>query len=216
MKTYRNFIALVLFASVSLLASAQDTEEKKSTTGGMQYIFGKGNKLRLSGFGAPITELSFINDRPVLSNGGGGALLINQKFFIGAYSLSTVTGISDFVWENNQSIYGSTPVFVQVGSWAGYNFNPHKALHFTASAKLGYAQIFDVRYHNSNNWNSSQNYISSGSFTATPQIEAEVNLFKWMKLNVGAGYRWVANNSLGGNTTSSPVFSGTLMFGWFK
>ncbi len=215
MKTYRNFIALIFFASASLLASAQDTQEKTSpSTGGMQYIFGKGSQIRLSGFGAPITELSFINDRPVLSNGLGGALLINQKFFIGAYSLSTVTGISDFVWENNQPVYGSTPVFVQVGSWAGYNFNPRKALHFTASAKLGYAQILDVRYHN--NWNSSQDYIGGGSFTATPQIEAEVNLFKWMKLNVGAGYRWVANNSLGGNTASSPVFSGALMFGWFK
>jgi hypothetical protein len=212
MKTFRNFIITLGLALSPWLASAQDTQTEPPKTSGMQYLFAKGSKLRLSGFGAPVTELSFINDRPVLSTGGGGALLVNQQFFIGAYSLSTVTRVQDFVWENNQSFFGS-PVFVQVGGWLGYNFNPHRVLHLTASAKIGYAQMVDVNYNNQN-WGRSTQY--EGSLVVTPQLEAELNLLKWLKLNLGAGYRWAADNSLGGNTVGSPVVSGGLLFGWFK
>jgi hypothetical protein len=218
MKTFRQLIAAALFAIVMcpLTATAQDTQEKTpATTGGMQYVFGKGSKFRLSGFGAPIAELSFINDQPVLSTGGGGALLINQKFFVGAYSVSSVTRLNDFVWESNQPPLGVRPVFVQVGSWLGYNFNPHRAFHFTASTKIGYALLADAYYQDSD-WRRRQGYTEVGSFMITPEIAVEGNLFKWMRVNVGAGYRYVANQSLAGNKTSSPVFTGSLMFGWFK
>jgi hypothetical protein len=214
MRTFRNFIITLGLALSPWLAQAQDTQAQPAkTSGGMEYLFAKGGKLRLSGFGAPVAELSFINGQPVLSNGGGGALLVNQRFFIGAYSLSTITRIQDFVWENNQFFFGNNPVLVQVGGWLGYNFSPHRVLHLTASAKVGYAQMVDVNYQNQN-WGRSSRY--EGTLVVTPQLEAELNLLKWMKLNVGAGYRWAADNSLGGNTVGSPVVSGTLLFGWFK
>lgn len=55
-----------------------------------QYLFGNG-KTTVNGFGAPIVQFWSKGGDFAVSSGGGGAVLINQTFFIGGYGMGMAT-----------------------------------------------------------------------------------------------------------------------------
>lgn len=181
-------MAIGLLATV-VCARAQETGQNEP-----RFLFSKENGIRVSGFGAPIVEFSSVNDQFAVSTGGGGAVLINQTFFIGAYGMGlatdqpryTLTALNESgipVTYNNYR-----PMLGHGGFWLGYIHNSHRMVHWSVSTKIGWGAVslIDPEYrHNSKDlgWD--------GVFVFNPQAELEINLITWFKMNLGVGWRWV-------------------------
>ncbi len=79
MKKYFIIALTILFAYPLNHIQAQDE---------MKYLFGGGEDgVAVGGFGAIFNEFSGFDKDFAFSMGGGAALLIDHKFFIGAYGL---------------------------------------------------------------------------------------------------------------------------------
>lgn len=161
----------------------------------------------ISGFGGPFVEFSGLGDELAIGGGGGGAVIFNNTLFIGGYGTSYYLNRRDF--ENFQDVKLD---FGHGGLWLGYIHRAENIVHGGFSTKFGWGStlIYD---------NTDFNLADDRMFVIQPQVEVELNLTLWFKLNMGIGYRYVSgvDNDI---LTSKEVngFAGTLsfIFGWFK
>lgn len=182
------FLTTVIVLSVILL-KAQD---EKPT----QYLFGNNGKTSITGFGAPIVEFSSKGGNFAVSTGGGGAVLINQTLFFGGYGMGITTehNIDGLIIKQSNGEIINYPtmrtIFGHGGFWLGYIHNRKEALHWGVSTKIGWGAIelidadFDTESHTKTGFDQ--------VFVLTPQIEMEMNINSWFKVNIGAGYRFVS------------------------
>ncbi len=205
----------------------------------MQYLFqGEDKDISLSGFAGVMNEFSEFDGDFAFSMGGGAALLIDQRFYIGGYGMGLTTRhLRSFETyepelaetEHLKDVYTR---FGHGGIWLGFILNPQKAVNFGANVKLGWGSysITDKKYPGEEyKW---ENYAIDNVFVFSPEIDVNLNLLKWMRLSIGVGYRLVSGvnetylaldqgaiyerqyfdsdalNSLTGNLS--------LSFGWFN
>lgn len=169
-----------------------------------QYIFsGNGdNPVKVSGFASVFTQFSTVRNEFAVSNGGGAAILFNQKVFFGGYGEGVSTRHDYSVTmadpSNNSNItYDDLRIRMGHGGfWLGYIATPHKAVHFTAGSKIGFGAI---TVHNDNNDTYKQRYddrlLTDKIFVLEPEVGVEFNLLKWFRINVAVGYRYVSGVS---------------------
>jgi hypothetical protein len=217
MKKNKLFVSLVVIISMATLVNAQDTE--------MQYLFGGKDKIKVSGFMAPIMEYSAMGDDFAFFMGGGGAILLNQTFFFGAYGEGLTTPYEAEISYNelNSDNFTQRIELGHGGFWLGYIHHSQAPIHAGISTKLGWGSI--------NPWEEDKmpdhsSELADHVFVIIPQIEAEFNLFKWLKLNVGVGYRfvtgidkeypWKTELIYNKNDFNKPQATMTLIFGYFK
>jgi len=214
-----NYAMIILFVLSSFTLFAQEEDKE------MQYIFGGQGKTKVSGFIAPIMGFSAIGNEFAFFMGGGGALLLNQTFFIGGFGEGLTT--RHFTEIDNSNLYSPEGKisFGYGGFWLGYIHKSQNPIHFGASTRLGWGSIYyDQDYDKSNNNLPVNKDYLDNVFVIVPQIEAEFNFFKWMKMNVGIGYRLVAgiNKEYSGQLIfdkkdfNKPQATLTLCFGYFK
>lgn len=176
------FTLIAFFAILNLRAQEQ---------GEIQYLFGN-KDVRISGFGAPIVEFSSYDGNFAVFNGGGGAVIFDNKFFIGGYGMgmSTQANFPDIYSENQNLQSDELQVsFGHGGLWLGYNIMPKNPIHFVVSLKAGggAASIVDTEF----DYEEYEHFIDYvGVFK--PQVDVELNLLRWFKISFGAGYRYVA------------------------
>jgi len=184
----KNVLFLALFL-ISLAVVSQNEEPKK-------YLLENISKIKINGFGSPFVEFSLHGNEFALSSGGGGAVLINQTFFVGAYGMGLATehkvdGLS--IKQTNGTIikYPSMrKIFGHGGFWLGYINNHKEALHWGVSTKIGWGAIglCDADLENCDKGQIGNDNV----FVLSPQIELEMNMTRWFKINIGAGYRYVS------------------------
>ena len=134
--------------------------------------------------------------------------------------------IPDYGQAGLRIIYGQVD-FGHGGFWIGYIHKAQNPVHFAVTSKLGWGSI-------TLNENYSDHFYYSGSefndnvFVIQPQIEADFNFTKWMKMNIGAGYRFVTGVNKkypSGNgfkqlydskDFNKPEITLSFLFGWFK
>lgn len=213
------FILIAFFAISSL--NAQDQGE-------MRYLFGN-KDFQISGFGAPIIEFSSYDGNFAVYNGGGGAAIFDNKFFIGGYGMgmSTQPNFPNAYSESGNLNSDQLKVsFGHGGLWLGYNFLPTNPIHFVVSLKAGggVASVIDTEF----DFQDYEQYIDYVG-VIKPQVDVEMNLLRWFKIGFGAGYRYVAGV---GNSTyfnedgeevryfdkdefNAPYASITFLFGGF-
>lgn len=216
------YLAILIFALTSISLNAQEKEEKE-----MKYIFGGKGKTKVSGFIAPIMGFSAIDNEFAFFMGGGGGVLFNQKFYAGAFGEGLAT--RHFPNDKENMFYPDKAKisFGYGGFWLGYIHKSQKPIHFGASTRLGWGSIYYDQYYDYQdgdfNFQTDMDYLDN-VFVIVPQIEAEFNFFKWMKMNVGIGYRVVTgiNKEYAGEPLfdkkdfNKPQGTITLMFGYFK
>lgn len=218
---------LVLMTAILLVNIVKGQEEKPT-----QYIFGNNGKTSVTGFGAPIVQFWSKGGEMAVSSGGGGAVLINQTFFFGGYGLGMAT---EHNVENLKVIQsGGNTVnyptlrtnFGSGGFWLGYIHHHKEAIHWGISTKVGWGVIsmmdadFETDMHNG--------IGVDGVFVFIPQIEMEMNINRWFKINIGAGYQMVngvnktytnTNNQVvnyyNSSDYNSPQASISFLFGGF-
>lgn len=230
MKKYLAITLAMILGLAHLQTMAQDE---------MQYLFGGNEKnIAVSGFAGVFNEFSAVDKDFAFSMGGGAALLFNQKFYFGAYGMGLTTrhirtyNVYDDEKNMNQPTEDLYTRFGHGGFWLGYIHKPNNAIHWGVNVKTGWGGITlnDLQYPGTDyKW---VNYENDNVFVLIPELNLEMNILKWMRVNVGAGYRLVtgvnhtydhwengalvekeyfdkdAFNSFTGNIT--------LAFGWFN
>lgn len=186
-----NFSVLALFFSVVTTSFAQESRHNE-----IQTLFNNHTLYRVGGFGGPIVEFSSLNGAFSVANGGGGGLIINN-IFVGGYGLGVSTNhYMDFYYAHPASSssyahwYGYDRInFGHGGFWMGYASQPLKAFHVAASTKMGWGAISITDSKAGSNY--SLYNIVDEVFVIQPQLELQLNLLRWMRLNIGLGYRFV-------------------------
>jgi len=212
---------LLLFAIFPMLIQAQEEGSDNS----FKYLF-DGKKVKVTGFGAPIHEFSAYDKELAYCSGGGGAVLFDYSFFFGGYGMSLSNRFEkNFVRTlNDVFIYKYTYRLKMNhgGFWIGYIYKPQSVFHFSGSLKAGWGQL--AYYDSDYNIDKADEYYRDNIFVLTPQIEAEINFLRWLKVNAGVGYRYVGgigtkdeegNEVYKKNAFSSPIASISIMFGIF-
>ncbi|MBU2651489.1 MAG: hypothetical protein KKA81_11185 [Bacteroidetes bacterium] len=191
-------IYTLAFLSVlfSLAGFAQEPETK--------YLFsGKDKDVKVSAFAAVFTQFSALHGDFAVSSGGGAALIFNQGFFFGGYGQGVATRheygpltrkLPEAVIIDGKVVYNETiddyrMLMGHGGFWTGYVFSSHHVFHIMTGAKLGWGSVALTNDYHNNNKNTDAVY--DRIFVMIPEVGAELNLTKWMKINATVGYRVV-------------------------
>lgn len=157
-------------------------------------------------------QTSTVNQEPIHSIGPGFGVNINRKYFVGFYGTVSVNSPKNIAWGSTpiNPIYADQLSFIEAGGILGYRLHPHKAIHFSAYSKFSNVYIEDN--------GTDVAILSDKAFVWIPEIEAEFNLTKSMRLGLGLGYRITNNKALffQQNETTSLVFKAFLKFGRFS
>ncbi len=161
----------------------------------------------LGAFGGPIMEIGAINGQVAAYFGGGGAISMRNIFF-GGYGLGNK--FADFNLEEGPEAGRYNIRHKHGGLWFGYTHKPQKLFHLYSSLRLGWG---NARIENE------FNSISDRIFVMTPEIGAEVNLYRFLRLAATFGFRWTNGVSklpgLNNSDFSSPVGVLSLRIGGF-
>ena len=181
----RSVIMLICLLLTTLFASAQT-----DTAAG-----GRKSRIWLSGFGGVTAETSSIKSSISESLGAGGALTINNFFFLGGYAVGLTT--NHYVDDLQDTLYRGKQLrlnFSHAGIWTGFIIMPRKRVHIGISSRFGWGHIYLAEKYNNSfiyNYNSGLDYTNDKIFVISPQVELEVNITSWLKFNMGVGYRIV-------------------------
>ena len=133
----------------------------------------------ISGFGGVITTFPSVNGSMMPMTGGGGGVIVNQRFYIGGYGMGSSTDFSEVT--NGESYEVD---FGHGGFMTGFILWPDRLVHLTLSSRLGWGSIEIA--------NESQNGLSLSDdavFLINPEIGMEVNVTSWFKINAALGYQ---------------------------
>lgn len=233
----KKIFAIVLTIVLTMTFATMQAQEE------MQFLFqGEDGDVNVSGFAGVINEFSEVDGDFGFSMGGGAALLIDQRFFLGAYGMGLTTRHIKNYPINEVNYYNEDlhTRFGHGGFWLGYIHKPQNAINWGANMKIGWGAVtLSTQEYYVNGPNYSDNgwdrYDIDNVFVFTPEANLNLNLLKWMRVNIGLGYRLVTglNNTYpelvkNNNTTTvvqKPLFddnafnsvtgSITLAFGWF-
>jgi len=187
-------------ASTGSFAQTETVEEGPSFKTLSNTIFNRID--HFSGFGSFMLNFGSNNKDGYVLSGGGGAALINKTYFIGGFGMN-----------GNINTIAETDAIKSVdlnygGFWFGYIYNKDMLIHPTASLKLGWGSATVKR-----------DGISDNIFALVPQVGAELNVFKWAKVELGLGYQLISGINLI-NVSASQFrklqIGLELKFGWFK
>jgi len=230
MKTAKWILATAL--TLGILTGVRAQEEKE-----MKFLINPGQTdISISGFGGPIVGFTMIGDEFAVTTGGGGAAIFNQSFYIGGYGEGLVTRhlvdlvLYDHSIGQNREYSNLHTQFGHGGLWLGYIHNPHNAIHWGISSKVGFGSASLTE--NTYNHDYSDDLEYDNFFLLSPQIEVEMNLTQWFRLNFGVGYQLVTGLNKeyefqDGNQVvlreyfdqsdfNKPIGHVTLCFGWFN
>ena len=239
---YVYIIGLLLLLSIISFAQENDTTKIESE---FQTIFGKpGEKTKVSGFGTFSMDFMNVDKNFGLYMGAEGAVLINNRFYIGFYgrALTTMPLYTNTYYVDSLSKNVNIDrrlVFGHGGLLVGYVFSPEKPIHFGFNTKFGMGGLALVEdFYAQDNRNKSHYYYEDNSvyfhpvYVVTPQVDVEMNITYWFKFKLSVGYQFVSSQSINykviengtvvekelfnTKSLSSPSVSMGFVFGWFK
>jgi hypothetical protein len=156
-----------------------------------QTLFGTGSKApKLGAYGAPAVQFTSIDGKFGVLTGGYGGVLFNHKLMLGAGAYSLVNNIPLNVMGtdgNNQNLN-----FWYTGLMAEYIHSNDKLVHWTVGALIGGGGVSRRDKHAyDDDVHDNSAFDRTGAFVAEPFANLELNLTKFLKLDVGASYRYV-------------------------
>ena len=166
-----------------------------------------------SGFGGFMLGFSPVQGDVKAMSGGGGALLINNSFYLGGYG----TGMAEDLVVNNNNINYEVD-FGHGGLMIGFIILPSRVAHLGLSSKIGWGEISLTEY-DANGTTFVGRPLEDNVFILNPQAELEVNMTSWFKINANAGYQLangVDNFYYTDNDFNGATFGLSFLFGWFR
>ena len=208
----KKIITLIILAVMVQVGFAQEEPVNEMKT----LITGK--KLQFTGvFASPELKGTIFNDGEGKDGygflvGGRMGVIFNNKFSIGAggYGLTTdhrvdLSGYPEINDPNARIGFGYGGLVLE------YTFFSNKLIHFTIPMLIGggSASVYkDINISDDNlDWDDFDNYESTGLFVIEPGVNVELNLTKFMRLDLGASYRMVQFSELDYLPDSDDKFS---------
>ncbi len=212
----KNLMLVILITLISIPAFSQENQP--------ETLFGT-EDVRIGGYGGPEVKFTGINNEFGLLVGGRGGLLVNSVFTVGiaGYGLVTSHPVPDYKIIPYRSNDSSAYLRMGYGGLhLGFIIEPNKVVHITAGVLIGaggaaYTSAYWKGWDDNNYENTHHTYESSAFFIAEPQIGAELNLLKFMRMELSASYRYVSLLDLS-KTQNKDLsgFSGNIMFKFGK
>jgi len=217
----KNISITLVVIFVTLLASAQENQSGKNEEIGT--LFGRNKDAKFGWFVGCDNGYTQFDSRDVSLSGINAGLIINHNFTIG-FSGSGWTNRSTMYYNN---VTDSTGAYLEGGFGRlllEYTLNPQAPVHLTFPLMVGgggASYVTDKEYYewDDDQWDNKHKTIDTDAFfTIEPGVRAEVNVFRFMRLNAGVSYRYVSGLDLV-NTSGDLMnnFSATvgLKFGRF-
>ncbi|HVK39585.1 MAG TPA: hypothetical protein VNA88_13690 [Candidatus Kapabacteria bacterium] len=168
------------------------------------------------GYGGMVTKLTSINGELGVMMGGEGAWVIDHTAYLGFQGTGLVNRMDAKKLQTN-----GEPYVLRVNEFglrAGYIHNSDDVLHLTAGTLIGGgSMLLSERFvwtdDSDVQWDTDQMY-----FLLEPEVAAELNVTKWMRVAATGSYRFAIGADYEGMTESDlsgPTGSLTLRFGWF-
>jgi hypothetical protein len=176
-------ILISLFCFSNGLLNAQHSGKDKQK----HYLFGA--PLHYSGFGGPVLAFSNLEGKFSVAPGATGGLIVNDKFFFSAFGQYVVTSHPrpDMI-TSGPVVYKEVKVNMwQYGAWFGYIHNPGEVIHWGISSMVARGQLFLMAKDPATL--ETREIYDDRVYFVTPKFFVEMNLAKWLKVNIGAGYR---------------------------
>lgn len=182
-----------------------------------QTLFGSG-EFTSGGFGGPVIKFTQIKDQSGILVGGHGAWLINHSVYIGGGGYGLVNEVDAGVFDrfgNEQEIK-----FGYGGFEIGLIFMPQQLLHIDARILVGAGGVknmtpFDL--DEPDTWVDlpfDENHKTDAFFVLEPEVNIELNITTFIRMNAGISYRYVDGIDL--NNLSDDDMSGMSVGLGFK
>ena len=199
----KKILLLILLINTVAFVNAQEEE-----TDNIQTFFSKPSKIR--GYFGPISNITSLDGESAYMNGFNAAAIFNDHVVFGLYNINLENNI--FSTNNNYIDYEMD--FEHRGLFLGYIFMPKHKIHFNTNLLVGkgeiniYDDIFDT-------W-----LEDDVMFVLTPNIEIEFNVARFLRLGIGANYRFALDvdkfDNYNNNDFSDLGAFVNLKFGWFR
>lgn len=179
---------------------------------------------QIGGFGAPTVHYSQFNGEDAVLVGAQGAMLIDQRIYIGGagYGMGSRHRAPDAGLNTSDSRfelgYG--------GLLLGWMHNSDDVVHLAADVLVGAGAVVnsyrdDLLYQSSSryhDWDNGRSYTDDPFFVVQPMLHVEMNILRFWRVGFNGGYRYVSGVDSFGLTDadlSGPVAGVTFRFGRF-
>jgi hypothetical protein len=189
--------ALLLAGLVAVIAVNAQTETGKPNEE-INTVFGKGGKTKIGWFIGIDPGYTQFDKRDVWLGGMSVGMVIDHNFTVG------LTGRG---WCNRDGMYypnvTDTAGAYLEGGYGGllleYTLFPKSIIHVTFPVVIGaggatYTTDTEYKEWNGHDWDTHYKTLCSDAFfVIEPGVRAELNVFKFMRLNAGISYRYVGD-----------------------
>jgi hypothetical protein len=217
--TMKHFISgiLLLISTASLLAQSDSTQPVAPDP--TKTLITSDN-FTSGGFGGLVLKAGSMDGALGIFVGGRGGWVINRTFVVGG---------GGYGWANSMHMTGyptnardTNATFGYGGLELEYLINSSEIVHGTVMMLIGAGGFSVIERSDSdeNAWYGGRTLYSTTTFVIEPAANVELNILRWLRLGVGAGYRVVTgidaniNGRVYDNTTASGFFGvATIKFG---
>ncbi|MFY0688159.1 MAG: hypothetical protein JXQ90_13390 [Cyclobacteriaceae bacterium] len=198
---------------IGFISVSQDIKKPQTLVGG--------NYESISAYGGFKNGFTTIDGELALTSGGEGALLINNSFLIGGYGMGLTDEKHPISLDHPD--YGTINYYTSFGHGGillGFIVKTNSVIHPKISSKIGWGNVAirsDIGFPDPTD--TYPRNVNDGFFLVNPQVDLEVNITHWFRINVGGGYQLV--QGVNNHTYSSNDFTGmnyelSFLFGWFR
>ena len=166
-----------LLSLIILLSFSIQAQEMKTILSG---------DVEISGFGGFNLGLHSIDGATSVGFGGGGAMLINQRFWIGGFGEGVPVNKS-YSYETLNS--GTRIIDLNMGyggMWLGYKIRPNEVIHPQLDLRLGWGGM------SAEDGQTGELFASTSIFVFNPNLGVEANITNVFRVQLSAGYRGVS------------------------
>jgi hypothetical protein len=190
MNTSFRIIAALAAALISTGAFADDTavsSEKKYNV--PETLFGSSD-LHLSGYGAPVYQITKIGEKAGHLAGGRGGLIINDSFVVGGggFGLAYPDRRSDISGKSYNGEYTDLN-FGYGGVLYEYHFSPKSLFHVSVGTLIGGGKL-SFSKKDSDDGDTRKTVNKKSFFVAEPEVGGYMNITRWCRLGVLCSYRF--------------------------
>lgn len=212
--------AIICFSALSLCAQNGNNR---------YHTFGSEGPRQFKGFFGPLVALSNVEGNFSIDVGATGGIIIYKRIILGFYGQTMISRPprTNLAIIGYPSFTGGEIRMIQGGAVLGYIHKPEDEIHWgiSSSAGLGILSL----YAKDPSMPDKEQIYDDRVYIVIPKFFVELNMTKWFKVNMSAGYRVVGKvNGIYTNSQTQeiiptfyksgytkPEFSVALLFGTF-